>query len=310
MSYSKLATVKILTNNCTKPRNHKIDTITIHHMAGNLSVETCGKVFQNPKKRGSSNYGIGTDGRIAVYVEEENRAWTSSNGVNDHRAITIEVANNTGDPYWTVSDKAMESLIKLVADICSRNKITKLIWSNSREDRVNHRNGSNMTVHRDFAATLCPGPYLLSQMPYIANQVNAKINPQPTPTPEPTPTTTVYVVKKGDTLSKIATKYNTTVDAICKLNNIENPNLIFVGQKLLIPTTPTPTPSKYKQKKIIAKAGLWLHTRPVSSSSTRKICMPYGTKFYTDQSQNGFAHGYADVKGQKIWGWCAEMYLS
>ena len=161
-----------LSPNKTSPRNHKIDTITIHHMAGNLSVEACGNVFAKTSRKASSNYGVGTDGRIGLYVDESDRSWCSSNKTNDHRAVTIEVANDTLAPTWTVSDKALESLIKLVADICKRNNIAKLVWSDNKSDRVNHKNGCNMTVHRDFASTSCPGNYLYGKMPYIANEVN------------------------------------------------------------------------------------------------------------------------------------------
>ena len=161
-----------LSPNKTSPRNHKIDCITIHHMAGNLSVEACGNVFAKTSRKASSNYGVGTDGRIGLYVDESDRSWCSSNKTNDHRAVTIEVANDTLAPTWTVSDKALESLIKLVADICKRNGIEKLVWSNNKSDRVNHKNGCNMTVHRDFASTSCPGNYLYGKMPYIANEVN------------------------------------------------------------------------------------------------------------------------------------------
>lgn len=305
MSKSSLTNVTILTNNCTKPRDRKIDTITIHHMAGNLSVEACGNVFKN--REASSNYGIGSDGRIGCYVEEENRAWTSSNRANDMRAITIEVADDTSD--WHVSDLAIKSTITLVADVCQRNGIKKLIWSDNKQDRINHRNGCNMTVHRDFTSTACPGDYLYSQMAYIANEVNKLLNAT-------TEDTNVYVVKKGDTLSAIAKKYNVSVDDIISTNNIANKNVIYVGQKIIIPTKSTNTntssakvESKYKLKKIIAKSGLWLHTRPNSSFSTRKVCLPYNTKFYTDNSQNSFAHGYAELNGQKIWGWCSDSYL-
>jgi lysozyme len=44
-----------------------------------------------------------------------------------------------------------------------------------------------------------------------------------------------YTVQSGDTLSRIASEYNTTVDALMEANNIENPNLIEVGQTLTIP---------------------------------------------------------------------------
>lgn len=175
MSDSKLVSYTLISPNCNSPRNHKIDTITIHHMAGNLSVETCGQVFQNPKRQASSNYGIGTDGRIGLYVHEKDRAWTSGSPVNDHRAITIEVANDTLAPEWHVSDKAMASLIELVEDICIRNGIEKLVWSDNKADRVGHKNGCNMTVHRDFQATLCPGPYLYGKMGWIASEVNKRL---------------------------------------------------------------------------------------------------------------------------------------
>ena len=88
MSNSKLVNYTRLSPNCNKPRNHKIDKITIHHMAGNLTVEQCGAVFAPTSRQASSNYGIGSDGRVGLYVDEANRSWCSSNAANDHRAIT------------------------------------------------------------------------------------------------------------------------------------------------------------------------------------------------------------------------------
>lgn len=172
---SSLVSYKKISPNKNSPRNHVIDTITIHHMAGNLSVERCGDVFAPTSRQASSNYGVGSDGRIAMYVEEKDRSWCSSNKTNDHRAVTIEVANDGGAPDWHVSDKAMASLIELVADICKRNNIRKLVWSTDKNDRINHRNGCNMTVHRDFSATACPGDYLYKNHGYIANEVNKKL---------------------------------------------------------------------------------------------------------------------------------------
>jgi hypothetical protein len=186
MSNSSLVSYTKISPNKTSPRNHKIDTITIHHCAGNLSIETTGNVFQNkdPKKAASSNYGIGSDGRVGMYVEEKDRSWCSRSSSNDNRAITIEVANNTGAPNWTVSDKAYASLIDLVTDICKRNGIEKLVWSDKKTDRVNHKNECNMTIHSDFASTSCPGPYLKGKMPQIASDVNARLAPAPTPAKE------------------------------------------------------------------------------------------------------------------------------
>lgn len=180
---SSLVNYKKISPNKTSPRNHAIDTITIHCMAGNLSVESCGNVFANKSRKASSNYGIGSDGRVALYVDEKDRSWASSNASNDHRAVTIEVANDGGAPDWHVSNKALSALIDLITDICKRNNIEKLVWSTNKNNRVKHLNGCNMTVHRDFAAKACPGNYLYNKHPYIVEQVNQKLNISTTSTP-------------------------------------------------------------------------------------------------------------------------------
>ena len=174
MSNSKLVNYTKLVKNYTKMTNKVNKKITIHHMAGNLSVETCANVF-NGAREASSNYGIGTDGRIGLYVEESNRAWTSSSSWNDSQAVTIEVANNTLAPNWTVSDKAMSSLINLCVDICQRNGIKSLNYTGDT-------NG-NLTLHKMFKATNCPGPYLESKIPYIVSQVNARLGSNPVAQP-------------------------------------------------------------------------------------------------------------------------------
>lgn len=170
--------------------NNKIDRITIHHMAGNLSVETCGRIFADPNRQGSSNYGIDTNGRRGGYVGEENRPWTSSSKYNDFRAITIEVANDTLDPTWTVSEAALKSLYELLVDICKRNGIPKLIYSDNKDDRINQRNGCNVTWHSDFVPTGCASPYIKSIIKNIVTVVNNLLGATPAPNPQPTPAPT------------------------------------------------------------------------------------------------------------------------
>lgn len=174
MSNSPLVSYTKISPNRTSPRNHKIDTITIHCVVGQCSVETLGNVFAPTSRQASSNYGIGVDGRIGMYCEEKDRSWCSSNAANDHRAITIEVASDTTHPY-AVNDKAYAGMLDLVTDICKRNGIKKLVWSDNKTDRVNHRNGCNMTVHCDYANKSCPGDYLYSRMAQIASEVNKRL---------------------------------------------------------------------------------------------------------------------------------------
>jgi len=174
MSNSKLISCTLISPNKNSPRNHKIDTITIHCVVGQCSAERIGEIFKPTSRQASSNYGIGYDGRIGLYVDEADRSWCSSSAANDNRAITIEVASDTKHPY-AVNDKAYAALLDLVEDICRRNGIKKLVWSTSKDDRVNHKNGCNMTVHRDYANKSCPGDYLYNRHGEIAAEVNRRL---------------------------------------------------------------------------------------------------------------------------------------
>ena len=171
---SKLVNYTRISPNKSVNRNHKIDTISIHCVVGQCSVETLGSIFASTSKEASSNYGIGYDGRIGMYVEEKDRSWCTSSASNDNRAITIEVASDTYHPY-RVKDVAYKSLIKLLVDICKRNGIKKLVWSTNKSERMNHLNGCNMTVHRDYANKSCPGDYLYNLHGQIAKEVNAQL---------------------------------------------------------------------------------------------------------------------------------------
>ena len=174
MSNSALISYTKLSPNHSGKRTKKIDTITIHCMAGQLSVESCGALFAQSSRQASSNYGIGNDGRIALYVDEGNRSWCTSSNANDQRAVTIEVASDATHPY-AVNSKAYDALLDLVTDICKRNGITKLVWSTNKNDRMNHLNGCNMTVHRDYANKACPGDWLYNRHGEIAAEVNRRL---------------------------------------------------------------------------------------------------------------------------------------
>lgn len=185
---SSLATVKILSPNHSGLRNHAIDTITIHCVVGQCTARSLGQLFANPERKASSNYGIGHDGTIGLYVEEKNRSWCSGgydkngnpirvNGIsgsdNDHRAITIEVASDTFHPY-AVTDKAYDALIDLLTDICERNNIKELKWKGDKS-LVGKVGQQNMTVHRWFANKACPGDFLYGKHTEIANKVNERL---------------------------------------------------------------------------------------------------------------------------------------
>ena len=166
MSNSNLVDIVLLSPN-SSPRTAKIDTITIHHMATVSSAEACAASFLPTSRKASANYCIGNDGDVVLSVDESRRAWTSSNAANDNRAITIEVSNSERGGDWPVSDAALNKLLDLCEDICRRNGIERLSYTGDLS--------GNMTLHKWFASTACPGPYLESKMPWIAEEVNRRL---------------------------------------------------------------------------------------------------------------------------------------
>lgn len=167
--------VKISPNR-TPWRNAKIDTITLHCVVGHTTVESLGAWFSSPACSGSSNYGIDDSGRYGCYVPEDQRSWCTSSKLNDNRAVTIEVASDTFHPY-KITDQAFEAIIPLVADICQRNKIKRLLWE-ADERLIGQVDKQNMTVHRWFNNRPCPGDYIYNRYGEIAERVNSIIDPK------------------------------------------------------------------------------------------------------------------------------------
>lgn len=192
MNNSSLVSYTNISPNRNSPRNHAIDTITIHCVVGQLSAKTICDMFAASDYKASCNYAIGTDGDIGLCVEEKDRSWCSSNGDNDHRAITIECASDKTHPY-AVNDKVYASLIRLLADICQRNGIPELRWQGNKS-LVGQTDKQNMTVHRWFKNKACPGDYLYNLHGQIAAEVNAQLSGGAS---APAPDGTLYRVQVG-----------------------------------------------------------------------------------------------------------------
>ena len=168
MSNSPLVShVNLSPNHYNGRAGRKITKITPHHVSGVCSVETLGNIFAPTSRQASSNYGIGNDGRVGMYVEEHNAPWTSSSYNNDTQAVTIEVSNSQMGGQWPVSDAAWNTLVDLCVDICKRNGIPKLVWTGGPD--------GTLTMHKMFASTDCPGPYLEKRMPELARLVNERL---------------------------------------------------------------------------------------------------------------------------------------
>lgn len=192
MSNSSLVKYTKISPNKTSPRDHAIDTITIHCVVGQVSVERLGEIFAPTSKNASANYGIGSDGRVGMYVEEKDRSWCSSNANNDNRAITIECASDSKYPY-AINDAVYKTLIELCADICKRNNIKELKWK-ADKSLIGQVDKQNMTVHRWFAKKSCPGQYIYERLGQIAEEVNKKL--------KASEVTVLYRVQTGAFLNK------------------------------------------------------------------------------------------------------------
>lgn len=216
------ATYKAHSNNYSTGRSgRKIEKVTIHHMAGVLTAKQCGSIFQNGNRQASSNYGIGKNGEIALFVDEANTSYADANWDSNCKSVTIECSNDKTGGDWIVSDTVLNSLIELVADIFKRNGIKKAI------------KGETITWHSMYSATTCPGNYLRSKMDYIAEKVNEKLNNN-TDTSDKKEEKKHIIDEDGkwgeDTTRKAQEVFGTTIDGIVtdqyKCYEKENPGLI------------------------------------------------------------------------------------
>lgn len=174
---SSLVSYTKLSPNHSGQRTHSIDRITPHCVVGQCSVETLGNIFLPTSRQASCNYGIGVDGRVGMYVEEKNRSWCSSSSANDQRAVTIECASDTTEPY-AFKDVVYQKLITLCVDICKRNGKSKLLWLSDKDETLSYEPKSDemvLTVHRWFANKSCPGSWMYARMGDLAAKVTAQL---------------------------------------------------------------------------------------------------------------------------------------
>lgn len=178
MSNSSLVVYTNLSPNHSGKRTHSIDRITPHCVVGQLSAESICGCFISSSGEASCNYAIGTDGRVALCVDESNRSWCSSSNSNDQRAVTIECASDKTAPY-TMNSSVYNSLVALCTDICKRNGKNKLIWVSDKEKSLAYEPKSGemvLTVHRWFANKSCPGDWLYSRLGDLASKVTANLS--------------------------------------------------------------------------------------------------------------------------------------
>lgn len=187
---------KYLGQNYTSGRPWGIQSITIHHMAGDLDADDCNRIWRNAGT--SAHYSIDRNGWIVQHVDDGDRAWACGDGLDwgspgNDCSISIEHANNNSDP-WTVYDAAIESGAHLVAALCKAYGLGRPEWM------------VNVFPHSARSATACPGElagsqnaqYMKRAQEWYDAMVNggevtpapggdAPVSPTPAPTPAPAP---------------------------------------------------------------------------------------------------------------------------
>lgn len=210
------------------------DRITPHHVVGQATVESLGVLFANPKKQGASNYGIGKDGRIGLYVQEDEGAMTSNSRANDMRAVTIECADDPNPPY-AFSNTVYNRLIELCADICKRHGKKKLLWIPNKTMALAYQPKTDemlLTMHQWFVATACPGTWMIQHMEDLANKVTERLSGNVSPSviaPVQQPATSVTKTVWDYLLARIGNEYgaagmmgNIEAESGFKVNNLQN----------------------------------------------------------------------------------------
>lgn len=231
MSNSNLVSYTQLSPNHSGPRTQPISRFTPHCYVGQVTVERIGKGFEDPKRNASCNYGIGTDGRICLIVPEAYRSWCTSNALQDQKAITVECASDATAPY-AFNDKVYNALIDLAVDCCKRNNKDTFVYIQKKEVALKYKpldNEMMMTFHRWYANKSCPGDWFIAHAIEFANKVNQRLKGY-------SEVPLYHKAVAGDTLSKIARKYNTSLAEIKRLNpDIKGPvYLVKIGKQVRI----------------------------------------------------------------------------
>ncbi len=252
---SKMVAYTKLSPNHSGQRTHSIDRITPHCVVGQCTAEGLGDWFAKASTQASSNYGIDKNGRVGLYVEEKNRSWCSSSNANDQRAVTIECASDTNEPYW-MNDKVYASLIKLCVDICKRNGKKKLLWFANKDKTLNYAPKSDemvITVHRWFANKSCPGNWLYARLGNLATKVTVELSGVTPDAENKKPATQMYRVRKSwsDAKSQLGA-YKVLDNAKKKVDENSGYKVFDASGNVVYPaaSTPAPIPSKDTSYKV------------------------------------------------------------
>lgn len=135
---------------------HKKTSVTFHHNGGNLTHAGCLAVWKT--RPASAHFDVDARGAVAQYVKVDEYAWAVGNRGGNESSISIEMANSSFAPHWTVSETTWKAAARLAGWLFA--KVVKAAPTKS-----------NVHFHHDWSSTACPGPYMDSIRGQVLSEV-------------------------------------------------------------------------------------------------------------------------------------------
>lgn len=234
-------------------RNGKtINGVVIHHVAGTNGLS----YVANANSRNSHpTYHIANSGAVTGIVHPDRRPYSTA-GEPDPNAVTFEIDNSSTGGDWPISPAALDSLINVIVYHASQSPRAGKGFA--LNDKARAQSEFFIAWHKQYSATACPGPYIVSQLDYIVAECNKRAGQSVSPTPVVTPPVTTPAQSSVESVARevIAGKWGNGPTRIQKLSAAgHDPKAVqamvnqIVSGKTPAPApkpTPVPKPSTLK----------------------------------------------------------------
>jgi len=150
---------------------YKKTSVTLHHNGGRLSHQGVLNVWKT--RPASAHFDVDGAGAVAQYVKVNEYAWAVGNKAGNQGSISVEMANATVSPGWTVADATWKSAARLAGWL-----FFKVVGARPTK--------SNLFYHHHWSATDCAGPYMEKQYAKVLTEAQKAYDsfaakPKPTP---------------------------------------------------------------------------------------------------------------------------------
>ncbi|MFC2680811.1 LysM peptidoglycan-binding domain-containing protein [Limosilactobacillus vaginalis] len=222
--------------------------------------------------------------RQSAPVNNQNTTTTTTTTPNQNHTVAPVNNNNTVKTYTVKSGDTLSA----IANRFGMNYI-QLAQIN------NIRNVNRIYVGQTLRLQAQVNNSTVSQP--VHNNTN-NVKPAPAPAPTPTTNNAAYTVKSGDTLSGISSRFGVSYEQLARLNNIANPNRIYVGQVLRVNGQAAPRYNNYSRSSATASVRGGYTVK--SGDTLSGIAAQYGLNWHTLAQRNNLQSPYTIYVGQRL----------